>query len=60
MKKYDGAVAVERLTVSLDTELADAVRRVLERDNDVLTELAGTLTSVYADGELDALRDEWA
>lgn len=32
MKKYDGGVAVERLTVSLATELAAAVRAAADAD----------------------------
>lgn len=32
----------------------------LERDVDALDELLGALTGVYADFDLDALRDEWA
>ncbi len=34
-------------------------RIVLELEHDVLADFAGALTGVYADGELDALRDEW-
>ena len=34
-------------------------RVVLERERDVLAEFAGRLTGVYAEGELDRLRDEW-
>lgn len=34
-------------------------RIVLERETDVLGELAGALTDVYLVDELDDLRDEW-
>jgi bifunctional DNA-binding transcriptional regulator/antitoxin component of YhaV-PrlF toxin-antitoxin module len=34
-------------------------RVVLEREADVVAELAGALSGVYRDGELDELRDEW-
>jgi bifunctional DNA-binding transcriptional regulator/antitoxin component of YhaV-PrlF toxin-antitoxin module len=39
---------------------ADGLGRiVLEREHDVLAELAGRLTGVYRPGELEELRDEW-
>ena len=34
-------------------------RVLLVRESAVLADLGGTLAGVYADGELDALRDEW-
>lgn len=34
-------------------------RVVLEREHDIVAELAGALTGAYDDGELDELRDEW-
>jgi bifunctional DNA-binding transcriptional regulator/antitoxin component of YhaV-PrlF toxin-antitoxin module len=34
-------------------------RILLELEHDVLADFAGALTGVYAQGELDALRDEW-
>ena len=34
-------------------------RVVLERERDVIAEMAGALTGVYQPGELDDLRDEW-
>lgn len=34
-------------------------RVVLEREDDLLAEFAGTLTGVYVTGELDELRSEW-
>jgi bifunctional DNA-binding transcriptional regulator/antitoxin component of YhaV-PrlF toxin-antitoxin module len=50
-----GLEAGERLIARAD----GPGRVVLEREHDVLAELAGTLTGVYAERELDALRDEW-
>jgi bifunctional DNA-binding transcriptional regulator/antitoxin component of YhaV-PrlF toxin-antitoxin module len=34
-------------------------RILLEREDDVIAELAGSLTGAYAPDELDRLRDEW-
>lgn len=34
-------------------------RVVLERERDIVAELAGALTGTYRAGELDELRDEW-
>lgn len=34
-------------------------RLVFEREDDVVAKLAGTLTGVYSEGELEALRQEW-
>ena len=34
-------------------------RVVLEREEDVLAEFAGSLTGTYEPGDLDGLRDEW-
>ncbi|MDZ7678230.1 MAG: AbrB/MazE/SpoVT family DNA-binding domain-containing protein [Acidimicrobiales bacterium] len=34
-------------------------RVVLERERDVLADFAGQLTGVYAEHDLDTLRDEW-
>ena len=36
-----------------------AGRVILEREHDVVNELAGALTGVYTRNELDALRSEW-
>ena len=36
-----------------------AGRVILEREHDVVTEYAGTLTGVYRTDELDGLRAEW-
>lgn len=35
-------------------------RIVLEREHDTLTEFVGALSGVWASGDLDRLRDEWA
>lgn len=45
----------ERLVVRAD----GPGRVVFEREIDVLAEFAGALTGVFAEGELDSLRDEW-
>lgn len=34
-------------------------RVVLEREHDLLGEFAGALTGVFAEGELEHLRQEW-
>lgn len=34
-------------------------RVVLEREADVISQFAGSLTGIYEPGELDRLRDEW-
>lgn len=34
-------------------------RVVVERTRDVLEDLAGSMSGVWGDGALDALRDEW-
>ncbi|MGB3411958.1 MAG: AbrB/MazE/SpoVT family DNA-binding domain-containing protein [Microthrixaceae bacterium] len=36
-----------------------AGRVILEREHDVVADLAGALTGVYQQGELDDLRSEW-
>jgi len=50
-----GLEAGERLVARAD----GPGRVVLEREEDVVAEFAGALRGVYADGELDSLRDEW-
>lgn len=45
----------DRLTARAD----GAGRIVLERERDVVAELAGSLTGVYRPNELDELRGEW-
>lgn len=50
-----GLEAGERLTARAD----GPGRVILEREEDVLAEFTGALTGVYADRELEALRDEW-
>ena len=50
-----GLQAGERVVVR-----ADGPGRVtLEREMDIIDELAGTLSGVYEPGYLDKLRDEW-
>ncbi|MFV0318681.1 MAG: AbrB/MazE/SpoVT family DNA-binding domain-containing protein [Microthrixaceae bacterium] len=34
-------------------------RVILEREDDVIGEFAGSLTAVYAESELESLRGEW-
>jgi bifunctional DNA-binding transcriptional regulator/antitoxin component of YhaV-PrlF toxin-antitoxin module len=50
-----GLEAGERLVARAD----GPGRVILEREHDVVAEFSGALTGVYADRELDALRDEW-
>ena len=50
-----GLRAGERLVARAE----GAGRIVLEREYDVLADFAGALTGVYANDELDTLRDEW-
>lgn len=50
-----GLEAGERLVARAD----GPGRVILEREHDVLADFAGALSGAYADGELDALRDEW-
>lgn len=50
-----GLEAGERLVARAD----GPGRVVLEREEDVLGELAGSLQGVYAANELDELRDSW-
>lgn len=50
-----GLEAGERLVARAD----GPGRVILEREHDVLAEFAGSLTGVYTEHELDALRDEW-
>lgn len=50
-----GLEAGERLVARAD----GPGRVVLEREDDILAEFAGALTGVYADRELESLRDEW-
>src|SRR5690606_383992 len=50
-----GLEAGERLVARAD----GPGRVVLEREEDVVAEFAGALRGVYADRELDSLRDEW-
>ena len=50
-----GLEAGERLVARAD----GPGRIVLEREDDVIAQFAGTLSGVYADNELNSLRDEW-
>ncbi len=50
-----GLAASERLVARAD----GPGRVLLERESSILEELSGSLRGVYADGEVDALRDEW-
>lgn len=50
-----GLEAGERLVARAD----GPGRVVLEREEDVVSVFAGALSDVYADRELDSLRDEW-
>lgn len=50
-----GLEAGERLVARAD----GPGRVVLEREEDVVAEFAGALSGVYADRELELLRDEW-
>ncbi len=51
-----GLEAGERLVARAD----GPGRVILEREHDVLADFVGTLTGVYGDHGLEALRDEWA
>lgn len=53
--KDAGLRAGERLVARAD----GPGRVIFERETDVLGPLAGALTGVYDDRELDRLRDEW-
>lgn len=50
-----GLEAGERLVARAD----GPGRVVLEREHDVLADFAGRLTGVYAQDDIDTLRDEW-
>jgi bifunctional DNA-binding transcriptional regulator/antitoxin component of YhaV-PrlF toxin-antitoxin module len=50
-----GLEAGERLVARAD----GPGRVVLEREHDILADFAGRLTGVYADSDVDTLRDEW-
>ena len=50
-----GLEAGERLVARAD----GPGRVVLEREDDIVAEFAGALSGVYADNELESLRNEW-
>ena len=50
-----GLTAGDRLVARAD----GPGRVILEREHDALADFAGALTGVYAEHELDTLRDEW-
>jgi bifunctional DNA-binding transcriptional regulator/antitoxin component of YhaV-PrlF toxin-antitoxin module len=50
-----GLEAGERLVARAD----GPGRVVLEREHDILAEFVGRLTGVYAEHDIDTLRDEW-
>lgn len=51
-----GLAAGERLVARAD----GPGRIVLEREHDTLAEFVGAMPGVWAEGDLDRLRDEWA